>query len=315
MFDSSKIPIRASTQEHLDIEEIRNDLIILKDGACALVIATTAINFGLLSEKEQDATIFAYAALLNSLTFSIQIVVRSQKKDISAYLKLLRKAEAKETKKEIKEQIRKYQKFIEETVAKNEVLDKKFYLVIPMTALELGVAKAITAGLKRRKGLPYPKDYIIKKAQANLYPKRDHLLRQLGRLGLKGRQLKTKELIQLFYEIYNPESGRQTIAEMTDYQSPLVQAAQKDQVLPTSRFRKKPLVETKSPQIKEAKPNKLTEPIASFTQREGQTETINEIASHQSTQSPTPTIKKPNSQSSSEKSLQDEINHLVKESV
>ena len=68
--DPIKIPIRASTQEHLDIEDIRDDLIVLKDGSCVLVIATTAINFGLLSEKEQDATIFAYAALINSLTFS-----------------------------------------------------------------------------------------------------------------------------------------------------------------------------------------------------------------------------------------------------
>ena len=82
MADPAKIAIRASTQQHLDIEDIQDDLIILKDGSCCLVIAATAINFGLLSEREQDATIYAYAGLLNSLTFSIQIVIRSQRKDI-----------------------------------------------------------------------------------------------------------------------------------------------------------------------------------------------------------------------------------------
>jgi len=104
MADPAKIAIRASTQQHLDIEDIQDDLIILKDGSCCLVIAATAINFGLLSEREQDATIYAYAGLLNSLTFSIQIVIRSQRKDISSYLKLLEEAEAKEAKPKIKEQ-------------------------------------------------------------------------------------------------------------------------------------------------------------------------------------------------------------------
>ena len=77
--------IKASTQEHLDIYTIRNHIVFLKDGSCALVMRTTAINFNLLSEEEQDATIYAYAGLLNSLSFSIQILIRSQRKNISDY--------------------------------------------------------------------------------------------------------------------------------------------------------------------------------------------------------------------------------------
>ena len=117
--DPTKIPIRASTQEHLDIEDVRDDLVILKDGGCVLVLATTAINFGLLSEKEQDATIYAYAALLNSLTFPVQIVIRSQRKDVSAYLKLLDQELTKQTNKLLREQIQKYHLFVEEIVKKN----------------------------------------------------------------------------------------------------------------------------------------------------------------------------------------------------
>ncbi|MCJ7793003.1 MAG: hypothetical protein MUP45_03440 [Candidatus Marinimicrobia bacterium] len=222
--DPTKIPIRASTQEHLDIEDIQDGLVILKDGSCCLVIATTAINFGLLSEKEQEATIYAYAGLLNSLTFAIQIVLRSQSKDISGYLELVKRAEEKEGKKEIREQIQKYRQFIQETVAKNEVLDKKFYLIIPMSALELGAKQVLTTAFARKK-LPFEKEEILRKAKTNLYPKRDHVFRQLSRLGLKGRQLNTQELIQLFFNIYNPEVKGQQLTTSEQYQQPLVEPA------------------------------------------------------------------------------------------
>jgi len=73
-----------STQSHLDIEDIRDNLVILKDGSCCLILQTTAVNFSLLSEGEQDATIYSYAGLLNSLTYSVQILIKSQKKDINS---------------------------------------------------------------------------------------------------------------------------------------------------------------------------------------------------------------------------------------
>src|SRR4030067_3731956 len=76
----------ASTQEHLDIEDIRDDVVILKNGNAATVLQTTAVNFDLLSETEQDAMIFSFAALLNSLTFPIQILVRTKRMDIYNYL-------------------------------------------------------------------------------------------------------------------------------------------------------------------------------------------------------------------------------------
>lgn len=221
--DPTKVAIRATTQDHLDIADIQDDLVILKDGGACLVIATTAINFGLLSEKEQEATIYAYSGLLNSLTFSIQIIVRSQRKDISSYLRLLEEAENKETRPKIKEQIRKYHAFISETVRKNEVLDKKFYLVLQMSSLELGVGQTLktTFGPRKKTSLDIP--YIVQKAKLNLNPKKDHLLRLLARLGLKGRQLNTQELIQLFFNIYNPEVQGQTIAPTQEYATPMVQ--------------------------------------------------------------------------------------------
>lgn len=205
MIDITKIAIKGTTQDHLQILDIKDDLVILKDGSVALIIQVSAVNFGLLSEQEQEAIIFAYAGLLNSLNFPIQIVVRSQQKDVSAYLALLEREMAKQKNPLIANQIAKYRDFIATTVKNNNVLDKKFYVAIPFSYLELGVGSA-AGGLFKKKAkdiLPLPADTIIEKARTALLPKRDHILRQLGRLGLRARQLTSSELLDLFYDIYN----------------------------------------------------------------------------------------------------------------
>jgi len=210
--DTTRAAIRGSTQEYLEIADIRDDLVLMKDGSVALVIRVSAVNFGLLSEKEQEAIIFAYAGLLNSLNFAIQIVVRSQLKDISAYVALLEEEEKKQTNPLLRDQITKYKEFVRQTVKENNVLDKKFYVVIPFSSLELGAASTASGLLSKKKDiLPMPPDAIIERAKTALQPKRDHILRQLGRVGLRAKQLTTTELIELFYEIYN--NGREMKSE------------------------------------------------------------------------------------------------------
>lgn len=207
MTDPAQIPIRASTQEHLPIEDIKDNLIILKDGSCALAMSLSSVNFDLLSEREQEAIIYAYGGLLNSLTFPIQVMVRSQRKDISSYLETLEKQETKKANSPLLVKlINSYRKFVAEMVKKNNVLDKKFYVVIPFSALELGVAQTLTSLFRRNQALPFPQEYILPKAKAALFPKRDHLIRLFARLGLTAKQLETQELIKLFYNIYNSES-------------------------------------------------------------------------------------------------------------
>jgi len=205
--DPAQIPIRATTQEHLPIEDIKDDLVILKDGSCALILSVSSVNFDLLSEKEQEAIIYAYGALLNSLTFPIQIFVRSHRKDISSYLEILKNQEKQKAGSPLLAKlINNYRQFVAEMVKKNNVLDKKFYVVIPFSALELGVGPTLTSIFKKSHSLPFEKEYILPKAKDSLYPKRDHLIRLFGRLGLVVRQLANQELIGLFYNIYNQET-------------------------------------------------------------------------------------------------------------
>ena len=213
--DPAQIPIRASTQEYLPIEDIKNNLVVLKDGSCALVLSVSSVNFDLLSEREQEAIIYAYGALLNSLTFSIQIMIRSQRKDISSYLEILEKQEIKKTGSPLMVKlINSYRKFVADMVKKNNVLDKKFYVVIPFSALELGVAQTLTSIFRRNQGLPFPEDYILAKAQTALAPKKDHLIRLFARIGLVAQQLENKELIRLYYLIYNSEKSQKKETEV-----------------------------------------------------------------------------------------------------
>lgn len=201
--------IVATTQDHLDIETIQDDLVILKTGICSLVIQVSAINFGLLSEEEQDATIYAYAGLLNSLSFPIQIVVKSEKKDISAYLELLATQEKKLKDPGLKTRMAAYRQFIETTITEQNVLDKRFYLVASYQLVTLSGKVELTEDL-------------LLKAKADLEPKRDHLIKQLARIGLTAKQLNSQSLIQLFHSSYNSAVKGQKFTTASDYEQALV---------------------------------------------------------------------------------------------
>lgn len=213
--------IRASTQEHLDVYDISDDLIVLKDGGCSLILQVTAINFGLLSELEQDAIIYAYAGLLNSLTYPIQIIIRSIIKDVSNYITLVKKQEIGQKNPLLKEQLTQYRQFVESLVKENKVLDKKFYIAIPFSTIELGIAANIGKSYQKTGKLPYPKEQILERAKMNLFPKRDHLIRQFARIGLQSKQLVSQELLELLHGLYNQESVGQRLLSSKEYTAPL----------------------------------------------------------------------------------------------
>lgn len=206
---SNIIPISASSQHHIIVSDIIDDIVLTKDGGAALILRSTALNFSLLSETEQEAVTLSYAALLNSLSFPVQILIRSQKKDITVYLAYLDEQEKKQTNTLLKNLMVSYRKFISQIVKKRNVLEKEFYIIIPFSPMELGMSPSGFFNLfspRKIKGIPHPRNYIITKAKTVLYPKRDHLIRQVARLGIKMEQLTTEELATLFFKIYNPES-------------------------------------------------------------------------------------------------------------
>lgn len=180
-----------NTKDFVPVKLIKNDMVVLADGSIVVVIQTSAVNFDLLSENEQLAIIGSFAALLNSLSFSIQIVIRSKKLDISHYLNSLKIAEKKLNNPLLQMMMQRYRAFVEAIIRDNEVLDKQFFVVLAVSPAELGVVSSMDS----EKNFP--------KAINILGPRRDHIIKQLSRIGLKSTQLDDERLIKLFYDIYN----------------------------------------------------------------------------------------------------------------
>lgn len=201
-------PIKSSTQSFTEIEDMKDDILLLKDFSAAVVISVGAVNFWLLSAEEQSSIIYSYSSLLNSLSFPIQILIHSKKMDISSYLEYLDSVAAASKDDLMKTRLGSYKEFIKSIVKKNSVLEKKFYFVVPFSPLEIGLAGS-TGSLK--------KEYVIARAKTALYPKRDHLLRLLAKIGLRATVLQKQELTELFYNLYNPSATGRMLAPVDTY--------------------------------------------------------------------------------------------------
>ncbi len=225
--------INATTQDHLDIEEVKNDMVVLKNGSVCAVLQTTAVNFDLLSEIEQDAIIAAFSMLLNSLTFPVQVVLRSKKLDITKYVEKVQRIEAKQTDPLLKHQAESYRKFIQDIIKNNEVLDKKFFVVIPSgeTVEKQSFAGPFDFVFKlfgtHAKRVRVDVNTALKEAQIQLLPKVDHVVGEFGRIGIKARQMTTQELVELYFDIYNPSSvhGQRIRTSIDDYKTAIVNPA------------------------------------------------------------------------------------------
>jgi len=219
--------ISSTTQKFLDIFDISNDVAILKDGTVSMTLMVSAMNFGLLAEQEQDAIIYAYAALLNSLNFPIQIIISSKTKDATAYLRLLDIQAEKATTNEKRALIQRYQGFVGQLIKERNVLDKKFYVAIPASPAEVGMVtpQSVLPGSSAPSLTKEQKAAVIEKGLGVLEPRRDHLIAQFNRIGLFARQILTQEIIEFFYNSYNPEAYEgQQITNSQDYETMTVQA-------------------------------------------------------------------------------------------
>jgi len=204
IFSTKNEPLVTSSQDHLPIADIVDSILVFKDGGAAMVLESTSLNFGLLSSREQEAVITAYAAFINSLSFAAQVVIRTQKKDITRYMDYLSEKATHIKDPKLQTLFQSYKNFVIETTKKRNVLGKRFFIVIPFSPFELGVKSSMSSFGQGKKTLPFTKKFVVKKAKIALGPKKDHVSRQAARLGLRLRQLNNTELTKLFYDIYNP---------------------------------------------------------------------------------------------------------------
>lgn len=200
-----------STQQYLDILEIRDDAVILRNGSLVAVLLVASINFSLKSDEEQDAVIEAYTSFLNTIDFPLQIVIQSRRLDIDDYLETLKGVEQKQANELLQLQIRDYRQFVAELVQMSDIMTKRFYLVVPYTPKVDRPGKFFgrlldvftptsTIHLKRKQ---------FDEFRAELYKRVDHVMNAMASAGLKSLPLRTQELIELYYNSYNPETSRQ----------------------------------------------------------------------------------------------------------
>ncbi|MFA6017010.1 MAG: hypothetical protein WC744_02905 [Patescibacteria group bacterium] len=202
-------PVKASTQSFIEIEEIKDDVVLMKDFSAATVIEVGAVNFWLLSTEEQSSMIYAYSELLNSLSFPVQILIVSKRIDVSTYLDYLEDKINKQSVDILKKRMVGYREFIKSVIKINTVLEKRFFFVVPFSPLEMGISGANPGSLN--------KEYVFTRAKTALYPKRDNLLRLITKIGLKGSILQRQELTELYYNLYNPSATGRRLAPIESY--------------------------------------------------------------------------------------------------
>lgn len=200
-------PVKATTQQFVEIEAVEDDIVLLNDRRCCCIIKTTGVNFQLLSPPEQDSVIYSFSQLLNSLSFPIQILITSKKTDISEYLDYLDSVAPDFSKPKLVAQFSSYKEFIKSIVKINTIVEKSFFVVIPFSPLEMGAM-----AMKKT-----DHSYVFARAKVSLYPKRDHIIKMLNKNNMDAKVLLEQEIVELFYNQFNPSLIGKQLAPIKSY--------------------------------------------------------------------------------------------------
>lgn len=194
-----------TTQEFVPIQEIRDGIVILKDGSMRAIILASSLNFALKSADEQNAIISQFQNFLNSLDFSIQIFVQSKRLDIRPYIALLEERYKEQVTELMKIQTREYIEFIKTFVDNSNIMTKGFFIVIPYMPPTLTASKNPLSSFMK-KG---PNDKLLENQKFEEY--RSQLEQRVGvveqglvRCGIRVAELGTEEVVELYYKIFNP---------------------------------------------------------------------------------------------------------------
>jgi len=203
----------SATQAFLEVQDIREGVLLLKNNSIRGILMVSSINFALKSEEEQTAIIYAFQTFLNSLDFFCQIVIQSRNINITPYLDGLKDLEEKQTNGLLREQTSSYREFIKNMVVGDVVMTKNFYVVIPYNMMEIfgmkGAGKQFNI-FKKSPGSQQTqpmKDEEFQRAKTQLWQRMEYASMGLRRCGLEAVPLTTPELIELFWSIHHPDQA------------------------------------------------------------------------------------------------------------
>ena len=202
------MPLNAkATQEFVPIKEVRDGIIVLKDGGLRAIILANSTNLSLKSDDEQKATILQFQNFLNTLDFSIQISVQSRRLDIRPYLLLLENRIKLQNEPLLKLQTKEYIEFIRNFTDTVSIMTKSFFVVVPYTHTVLKSDTGILGGLFSRKNkeeIKIAKQEDFEEKRSQLEERVSVIQQGLNRCGIKSAQLGTEEIVELFYKVFNP---------------------------------------------------------------------------------------------------------------
>lgn len=190
--------IPQATQSFVPVKEVRNGVIILKDDGYRGVLMCSSLNFSLKSEDEQRAIVGGFQSFLNTLDFTVQIVVHSRKMDIRPYLALLEERATKQQSELMRIQVREYMQFIQGFMDNVEVMTKLFYVVVPYTpAIASNVVNSLPFGTKKSGADSFEEDRVQLQQRMSLVEA------GLEASGIRALALETEEVIELLYRSFN----------------------------------------------------------------------------------------------------------------
>jgi len=196
-----------TSQQFLEMEDIKQGVIVLKNKAVRGVVMVSSLNFALKSEDEQNATIFQFQNFLNSLDFFVEIVIQSRKLNITGYLDKLKGLEEKQESELLQYQTADYRKFIADLIAGGQVLSKTFYVVVPFALIEIPGMESGKTKVPKKEEVPDLTEERFQRAKSQLWQRMEFVVLGLRRCGLQCMPLNTPELLELFWSLYHPEEA------------------------------------------------------------------------------------------------------------
>ena len=221
----------SSTQDYIDIGEIRDGIIITKEGGLRMILLASAINFDLKSEKEQNALIGQYQNFLNSLEHPIQILMQSRKLDLTDYLEKLKQRSLIEKNQLIKIQMDDYIVFIRRLLSIANIMDKKIYIIIPMdppSVQSRSFFDKLFNPLNKLQVKISPAEFESYKKQ--LLERANTVVSGLSPLGIRVIPLNTQQIIELFYSSFNlEEATKEKLLQVDNLESPIIKRQETSQ--------------------------------------------------------------------------------------
>lgn len=208
----------SSTQKYVDVEEVRDGVMVLKSGALRAVLLASSVNFDLKSSEEQDAIIAQYQNFLNSLDFPLQIIVHSRRFRIEPYLERLTEQEKAQENELLRFQISEYRNFVKNLTEVSNIMSKFFYVVVPFAPSETGSGGFFgkLSGMFKPAEHMNARGELFETYKSQLLQRVEQVSAALSGTGVRTTMLNTEEVIELLYNTYNPSLFTTTVVRNVD---------------------------------------------------------------------------------------------------